>query len=63
MENLEKIFKRIKIAVFENLLTEQFFKVHFMVCNVWYNAWETYLFDTKLWFYHSQVISNWHDLK
>ena len=29
-----KIFKRIKTVVFENLLTEQFFKVHFMVCNV-----------------------------
>ena len=26
-------------------------------CNVWYGDWETYLFDKKLWFSHSQVIS------
>lgn len=25
--------------------------------NVWYNAWQTYLFDWKQWFCHLQVIS------
>ena len=53
--------KRIEIVVFENLLAQQFFKVHFLffetLDKVWSSAWETYLFDTKLWFCHSHVIS------
>ena len=29
----------------------------FVVCSVGYKAYETYMFDTKLLFCHSQVIS------
>ena len=44
----------------------------FVVCNLWYNAWEIYLFDRKLWFCHSRVICqvpertrtrNWYNWK
>ena len=39
-------------------LTVLFFKVHLSCfCNVWYYAWETYLFDPSLRFCHSPVIS------
>ena len=41
--------KRIKIVVLENLLALELSKFIFVVWNVWYD-WETYLFDTKLWF-------------
>ena len=34
-----------------------FSKFIFVVCNIWHNAWETYLFDTNLWFCHSHIIS------
>ena len=33
-------------------------KFIFVVCNAWYDVWETYFFDTKLWFSHLQVISS-----
>ena len=52
--------KRVAIVVFENLLAQQlknsYTKFILNVCNVWYNAGETYMFDKKLWFCHSQVI-------
>ena len=38
-----------RLTVFQSL---------FCCCNVWCITWETYLFDTKLRFRHSQVISN-----
>ena len=44
--------KRIAIVGFE----KQLFKVNFIVYFFWYNAWETYSLDTKLWFGDSQEI-------
>ena len=50
-----------------NLSAEQFIKLHSadsVVCNIWYgfdimlqNGKQNYLFDSMLWFCHSQVIS------
>ena len=34
--------------VFENLLAEQIFKVHFLLFEMFEYDWETYLFDAKL---------------
>ena len=44
--------KWIEIVVFsENFLApDSFSKFIFVVCNVWYNAWEVYFLDKKPWF-------------
>ena len=54
--NLKKIETDCSCG-FWNLVSLTVFKFIFVVCNVWYNAWETYLFDTNRWSCHLQVIS------
>ena len=46
---------RTETVVWKLVMLTIFSKFIFVVCNVWYIAWETYLFDTKLWFGSSDV--------
>ena len=38
--------------------SNSFSKFIFVVCNAWYDVWETYFFDAKLWFSLLKVISS-----
>ena len=42
----------------KNCWFNSFSKLIFVVCNAWYDVWETYFFDAKLWFSHLRVISS-----
>ena len=54
--------KQIDIVGFwklSSLWSDSFSKFAFLVCNVWYNAWDmAYLLETKLWFSRLQVFSS-----
>ena len=45
-------WKLVSLTVFQNS--------NFDVCNVWYNALETYLFETKLWFCQCKLFLKFH---
>ena len=56
MEKPEKRLKRTAMWISKTCQLKCFPKFIFVVCKVWHNVWETYLFDTKHWFCRSQVI-------
>ena len=48
MDGLTEDLRRIAMAAFENLLTQQFFQSSFSLFVTFDTLWEVYFFDTKL---------------
>ena len=56
--NMQKIETSCKCSFWKLYKANRFSKFIFVACNIKYNAWETFLFGTKLWLCPSQEISD-----